>query len=485
MKTLLQRGRLAGALLLVLAAALSPLPLKTAQASPPAAPAAPAAPTATVSIYFFWGDGCPHCAAAKPFLAGLAQRIPGVTIRDFEVWYVTANQAILTRMAARFGFEARSVPTIFIGNRHWEGYSDAIGREIEAYVRGCVASGCVDAGTGIVAPLPVESAPLIGPVAPLGPIAPTPVAAPVIAAGPASAAILDVPLLGTLDLTNESQIVSTALIAFVDGVNPCSIWVLSVLLALTLRTGSRKKVFLIGLVFISVTAAIYALFITGLFTMLTVISFVGWIQAVVALVALVFALVNIKDYFWYREGLSFTIPDARKPGLYQRMRNVLNASQSIPGLIGATVVMAAGVSLIEFSCTAGFPVLWTNLLTAQKVTPAAFALLLGLYMLIYQLDELGLFAVAVVTLKANRIEEKHGRVLKLIGGMLMLALAIVMLVNPALMNNLGSSLLIFAIALGATVVVLVAHRWLLPRLGVHIGSEVSPRPVHHGGGRHR
>jgi len=61
----------------------------------------------------------------------------------------------------------------------------------------------------------------------------------------------------------------------------------------------------------------------------------------------------------------------------------------------------------------------------------------------------------------------------------MLALAIVMLVNPALMNNLGSSLLIFAIALGATVVVLVAHRWLLPRLGVHIGSEVSPRPIRH------
>jgi thiol-disulfide isomerase/thioredoxin len=482
MKTFFQRGLLAGALLLALAATLSPLPLRTAQASPPAATATPAA---TLNIYFFWGDGCPHCAAAKPFLAGLAQRYPGVTVRDFEVWYATANQPILARMSARFGFEAHAVPTIFIGNRYWEGYSDAIGREIEAYVRGCLASGCVDAGTGIVAPLPVDTAPLIGPVAPLGPVAPTPIAAPVIAAESSSAAILDVPLLGTLDMANESQIVSTVLIAFVDGVNPCSIWVLSVLLALTLRTGSRKKVFLIGLVFIAVTAAIYALFITGLFTMLSVIRFVGWIQAAVALVALVFAVVNIKDYFWYREGLSFTIPDARKPGLYQRMRNVLNASQSTPGLIGATVVMAAGVSLIEFSCTAGFPVLWTNLLTAQKVTPAAFALLLGLYMLIYQIDELGLFAVAVVTLKANRIEEKHGRVLKLIGGMLMLALAIVMLINPALMNNLGSSLLIFAIALAATLAVLFVHRWLLPRLGVHFGTEPAPQPVHHGGGRHR
>ena len=118
-------------------------------------------------------------------------------------------------------------------------------------------------------------------------------------------------------------------------------------------------------------------------------------------------------------------------------------------------------------------------LTTSLDVIATEILLLGLYMLIYQLDELGLFAVAVVTLKANRIEEKHGRVLKLIGGMLMLALAIVMLVNPALMNNLGSSLLIFAIALGATLIVLFVHRWLLPRLGVHIGTEGSPRPVRH------
>jgi hypothetical protein len=49
--------------------------------------------------------------------------------------------------------------------------------------------------------------------------------------------------------------------------------------------------------------------------------------------------------------------------------------------------------------------------------------------------------------------------------MLMLTLAVVMLINPSLMNNLRSSLIIFAAAL-----VLLAHRKILPRQGIVIGT---------------
>ena len=163
------------------------------------------------------------------------------------------------------------------------------------------------------------------------------------------------PLLGAIDLATQSLVMSTALIAFVDGFNPCSVWVLTILLALTLNTGSRRKVFLVGIVFLTVTSLVYAAFITGLFTMFTVLSFVGWIQIVVALVALFFAVVNIKDYFWYKEGISFTIADEQKPGIYRGMRRVLNAGESTWGMVGATVVLAAGVSLVEFSCMPVFP----------------------------------------------------------------------------------------------------------------------------------
>ena len=463
-----------------LVCALLTLAAVIAAAATPVLASNPSQSGQPVTIYFFWGDGCPHCAAAEPFLADLAGRYPGVTIRDYEVWYHEENREPLIKMAAKFGFEPSGVPTIFVGDRYWVGFSeDTIGAEIEATVAACIQSGCPDAGSGVITPAATAApTPAAMPTAETEVVASPPnetTAAPSQPSGGAAAGSLSLPFLGSVDLATQSLALSTALIAFVDGFNPCSLWVLGILLALTLHTGSRKKVFIIGLVFLTVTSLVYALFIAGLFTMFTIVSFAPWIRIVIALVALFFAAVNIKDYFWYKEGISFTIADEKKPGLYKSMRRVLNAGDSMPGLIGATIVMSAGASLVEFSCTAGFPVLWTNLLAAQGVTALTFVALLGLYMVIYQFDEMAIFMAAVVSLRASKLEEKQGRILKLVGGMLMLTLAVVMLVNPNLMNRVTTSLLVFALAFAAAGLVLLVHRVILPRFGVRIGTEFAPR----------
>jgi cytochrome c biogenesis protein CcdA/thiol-disulfide isomerase/thioredoxin len=416
-------------------------------------------------IYFFWGDGCPHCAAAHPVLQALAAQYPNVTLHEYEVWYHEENREPYAAMGAKFGFEPSAVPVIYIGARYWEGFAEEpTGREIRQYVAACATQGgCPDAGAGVLSPVADAGAGDATPAANSD-------AAGVMAN--TAATTLQVPFLGEIDLGAQSLVVSTALIALIDGFNPCSLWVLSVLLTLTLNhSGSRKKVLIIGLVFLTVTSLVYVAFIAGLFTLFSVLSWVWWIRSVVALVALFFAVVNIKDYFWYKEGLSLTIADEQKPGIYRQMRRVLQAGDSLPAQVGAAAVLGAGVSLVEFSCTAGFPMIWTNLVSAQEITTGAFVMLLALYMVIYQLDELVIFGTAVVTMRAARLEEKQGRILKLAGGVLMFILGIVMLVDPALMNDLTSALLIFGIALAAMVAILFVHRWLLPRLGIVIGSE--------------
>jgi thiol-disulfide isomerase/thioredoxin len=409
-------------------------------------------------LYVFWGDGCSHCEAAKPMLAKLDEEFPDLNIRSFEIWYNETNAGLFNQMGDQFKLPegGRGTPTFFLGNRYWVGYSEEIGKDIETTIKTCTETGCPDAGAGTMPGASQE-------------VSNTP------ATPGGMSEVLNVPLIGKVDLSQQSMWISTALIAIVDGVNPCSVWVLTMLLALTLHTGSRKKIAVIGVIFLTVTALIYALFIAGLFTVLKITSFIGWIQVVVALLALFFAMVNIKDYFWYKEGLSFTIADEKKPGIFQNIRKIMDASHSFWGLAGATVLMAAGVSLVEFSCTAGFPVLWTNLLVSQKVGTAFFIILLILYMFIYQLDELVIFFTAVFSLKASKLEEKQGRILKLIGGMLMLTLAFVMLVNPEWMNSLSSSLIIFAVAFALTLLVLLLHRKILPSFGVWIGSEAQSK----------
>lgn len=423
-----------------------------------------------VVVYFFWGDGCPHCAKAKPVLEDYAKQHPSLDLQMFEIYNVDQNKVLFEKISELYGFEPRYVPTIFIGDRFWEGWSDEIQSDVIATIDSCLVTACPNKGASAFANTQTPS---------LSAYTPTP--AVIITQTPGSSTgengkTIKLPLVGKVDLSKQGLLLSTFLIALVDGFNPCSLWVLSMLLAITLHTGSRKKVLIIGLVFLTVTAAIYALFIAGLFTVLKVVSFIGWIQVVVALVALFFALVNIKDYFFYKEGVSFTISDHQKPGIYQKMRKVLDAGDSFWGLIGGTIVLAAGVSLVEFSCTAGFPVMWTNMLTAQNVSVITFVLLLLVYMFIYQLDELGVFLVAVFTLKSSKLEEKHGRILKLIGGVLMLTLAVVMLVKPALMSDIGQSLLVFGLAFLAAAIILLLHRVVLPRMGIYIGTETKKKP---------
>ena len=69
------------------------------------------------------------------------------------------------------------------------------------------------------------------------------------------------------------------------------------------------------------------------------------------------------------------------------------------------------------------------------------------------------FAVAVTTLRATKLQERHGRALKLVAGVMMLALAVTVLVSPEAMNNPLTALAVFAAALGLALVVhLVTER---------------------------
>ena len=410
------------AALLALAALLSPLGAAARSVADPPDPAV---------LYFFWAEGCPHCAAAKLTLAELAQRHPDLEIRSFEVRGSVDNQRRFAAMATAFGIEPTGVPAFFLGTQHWIGFSELITpRVLERAVSRCLAQGCPDAGADIV---------------PRG-------------GSPPPREVVDLPLLGEVDAAGQSLVLSTVLIAAVDGINPCSLWVLSILLALTLRTGSRRTTAVTGLVFIFVTGLVYALFIGGLFTVFAVLRFAPAVRTLVAILAAAFAVINIKDFFWFKRGVSLSIPETSKPGIYDRMRRVLASAQSLPALVASTVILAAGVSFVELACTAGFPVLWTNIVADRDVSPVAFGALLGLYMLIYQLDELVIFGVAVATMRATKLQERQGRTLKLLSGMLMLSLAIVMIVAPSLLNDVGTSLLVFAAAAGATGLILLLDR---------------------------
>ena len=408
-----------------------------------------------VNIYFFRGEGCSHCAEEKPFLEKLVNEVYGnkLVVRDYEVWYNEDNAAYAEQFANAYGAGMTGVPLTFIGTHFYTGFNSSYEELFTQAIEEELAAGPIDPKDIADGILTLEQV----------------TEAREIKKNDNTNTVINVPLIGQVDLKNKGLLLTTTIIGLVDGVNPCSLWVLTMLLAMVIHTDSRKKTLIIGFVYLFVTAAIYALFILGVFSLLSYVRFLKWIQIVVACITLVLGIINLKDYFFFKQGVSLTIDDEKKPGLYKKMRNVIKNSDNVWAMIGATIILAAGVSLVEFSCTAAFPVIWSNILSSHGVTKLEFALHLLLYMFLYQLDEIIIFLVVVVTMKSKKMEEKHGQILKLFSGCLMVILSVVMIFKPALMNELKSTLIIFGSAFAATLIILLLTTKILPKYDIYIG----------------
>ena len=400
-----------------------------------------------LTMYVFMSETCPHCRAQKPFLEELDRAHPGLEILHMEVMTTTEHRELLRAMAAAHDVRPGSVPMIFFGGEVWTGDSRQIRAEISAKVDECLELGCPDARQLAMA----GGQPGERQVA-------------------EADAVINLPLLGAVNLSVQPLLLSTVLIAFVDGFNPCSIWVLTILLALVLHSGSRRRVMLVGLTFLFTTAAIYGLFIAGVFSVLAFASYLPWVYWIVALFALTFGVVNVKDYFWFKRGMSFTIDDKHKPGIFKGFRELMTTGRSPLALMGATFLMASGIALIELPCTAGFPVIWSGLVSAHEVSWLEFGMLLAAYLLVYLAIELVIFTIAVVKLRIDRFQEHHGRFLKLGGGVVMVALAVVLIAAPEMMSDVGSALGVFVVAFALTGLIVLAHRRLLPMVGIKIGD---------------
>ncbi len=375
--------------------------------------------TGEAVLWYFGRDGCPACAQAEKWLDELEDDIPGLRIHRIEVVDDPAGLALFIDMMRSRSHSASAVPTFILGDHVWVGFSPHLAATITRAVHAHLAD----------APGPAADAP----------------------------GRLDLGPFGSIELAGRSLFAATVLVAFVDGFNPCSLWVLTVLLAMIIGSRSRARIAAVGLTFLTVTASIYGVFIAGLFTALVVAGQLGWIQTAVALLALGFGLINIKDFFAYKQGLSLTIPDRFKPRIYRGGRAV-REDRPLPVTLAITVLLAGGVALIELPCTAGFPVIWTSLLAEAGVGAAGFGMLLGLYLLTYLSVEIAILAGALITLRASRLQERHGRTLKLVGGMVMVALALVLVTDPSIMESLTGSLAVVGGALAASAVVLWAQR---------------------------
>ena len=360
---------------------------------------------------------------------GSKKKYPTLEVKEFEVWYDKKNAAFFSQVIRAAHVQHAGVPTTVIGKKLFIGYNEQTEKAIEKAVAECVKQGCADA---LAFNRPSAQHAQEG------------------------QKVVKVPLLGELDPAKVSLPLLTVVIGALDSFNPCAFFVLLFLLSMLIHVHSRKKMFFIGGIFVFFSAFIYFLFMAAWLNIFLIIGQLAAITVTAGLVALVVAGINIKDFFFFKKGISLMIPEKAKPKLFERMRNLLKSS-SLTTTIAGTVVLAVFANAYELLCTAGFPMVYTRALTLHKLTTLQYYMYLVFYNIVYVIPLTIIVLVITISLGARKLSEWQGRQLKLLSGLMMFFLGLILLVNPALLNSIaatGGLLLAVIVVAGCMIIVM-------------------------------
>lgn len=426
----------------------------------------PDAPPA-VNLYFFWTTTCPHCRAAVPFIENLQAETEWLVVHSYELAADPAHAAHYQELATSVGERAQYVPAFLFCEQMVVGFDTpaGTGAQLAAALESCYTDALAHhtatttpAEPPVAAPVAEDAAASTAqwraaPAAPPSTIdnGQTPVAA-------APETSFTIPLIGTMAAQQFSLPALTVILAGLDAFNPCAFFVLLFLLSLVIHARSRTRMAVIGGIFVFFSGALYFVFMAAWLNVFLWLGELAWITLLAGMLAVTFGLLNMKDYFFFKRGPSLSIPVQAQPTLFARMRGLLQAG-TWPALIGGTIVLAISANAYELLCTAGFPMVFTRVLTLHDLsTPAYYAYLL-VYALIYMLPLAAIVAIFTVRFDARKLRENEGRILKLLSGSMMLLMGTVLIIAPAWMSRVEIAAGLLA---AAGLLTFLIHRLLPP-----------------------
>jgi len=348
-------------------------------------------------IHFFYSAICPHCAEEEEFLENLEKKYPEIKVKKYEVLYHPENQEILKDFYEKYQVPTGRqgwVPVTFTPTKYFIGFNEQIAKEIESCIKECLLG---------EKPVPQK---------------------------------IKIPIVGEIELSKMSLPVLTITLGALDGLNPCAMWILLFLIALLINARSRKRMFLICGTFILASGIVYYLILTAWLNLFLAISYVNLTRILIGSFALGVGVWQIKNFITYHPGvckvLGISSRMEEKLKLKERAEKIVTSPLTW-AMIGGLIILALGVNLVEFFCSAGLPAIYTRILTLSQISTLSYYLYLLLYTFIFMLDDLIIFSLAVITLSRIGFTDKYNYWATLIGGLLIFILGILLIFKPELL----------------------------------------------------
>ena len=369
--------------------------------------------TPQADIEVFVRTGCPHCAEAEQFLARLQKEQAGlhIVIRDIVEDQIAFDR--LKSLAENKHQNAVRVPAFWISGELIIGFSEQASsgtlirqvlaksshqiQELTETDGSCEAKDSLSCEPGSATKTQPQ---------------------------PQSFAVT---IFGKhISLEEFGLPIFTLVMGFLDGFNPCSFWVLILMISMLAPMKNRLRMLAIAGTFVAVEGIAYFVFMAAWMNLFLLIGMSRNSELLIAGIAILAGAINLKDFWAFGSGISLSIPASAKPDIYARIRAILQAENLLGAMI-ATIVLAVLVQIVELMCTSGFPALYTRILTLRNLDTLSYYSYLLLYNVAYMFDDVIILLIGIITLSQRRLQEKEGRWLKLISGLVMVVLGFYLL----------------------------------------------------------
>lgn len=344
-----------------------------------------------VNFYLFKGEGCPHCADEEKWLQDIKKEYKDyVNFYEFEVWYDENNSKMMEKAKEIFDFSGPGVPFTVIGDKYYSGFSDSIGTMMENTINDYLNTEINDDFNKKI----------------------------------------DIPILGKVNMKNSSLGIIAIVLGFVDGFNPCAMWILLFLINMFLGTKDKKKSWILGFTFLVISAFIYFLSMLGINVIIGVAT-VGYLKIAIAIFILIMGIFSLRKYLKIRkEEAGCSIVDSKKrKKLVTKVKKIISNKNFILSIVGIST-LAISVNLIELACSLGFPMIFTEMLTINNITGISRILYLLLYVFFYMIDDMVVFTISMITLQATGITNKYNKLCALVSSIIMIIMGLLLIFKP-------------------------------------------------------
>lgn len=365
-------------------------------------------------VIVFLREGCSHCAKQKIFLNKIEKERTDLKITRYNLEF-TKDRQIWDNFTNKAGI-SKVTPITVVGNNYIIGYDsdETTGKEILALADTAIKK-------SIQTDLNKAFAPANSPNATCDSEGLEPCV-------DDKTYFVNLPFFGRIDALSYPLFSLSVILGFIDGFNPCAMWVLVTFLVILMQVGDRRKMFWFAGTFIVAEAIMYTLILTVWYKTWDFVQLDNFVTPIIGVVSIIGGFFFLKE--WRKKELECKVTNLdQKRKTTQKIQSLASSKFTFVTFL-SILGIAFSVNIIEFACSIGIPQAFTKILELNNLSLIQTGLYIGTYILFYMVDDLIVFGLALYSLDKLAMTAKYTRYSNLIGGIIMIILGFILIFKP-------------------------------------------------------